>query len=171
MGNVERTVDRTIKRPVNRKRALEIIGQYPSSRVLVIGDLMVDHFIWGKVSRISPEAPVPVVEVTKENLMMGGSGNVVSNIHAMGGTVAVAGIIGSDGMGDWLEAKLQQMNVDTGGLVREGRAAHDGEDEDRRPRAADGPLRPGEPARRPSRQRRPHRPVCHVHPGRAFRPS
>jgi len=45
---------------------------------------------------------------------------VVSNIHAMGGTVAVAGIIGSDGMGDWLEAKLQQMHVDTGGLVREG---------------------------------------------------
>ena len=107
------------KRPVNRKRALEIIGNYPSSRVLVLGDLMVDHFIWGKVSRISPEAPVPVVEVTKENLMMGGSGNVVSNIHAMGGTVAVAGIIGSDGMGDWLQAKLQQMNVDTGGLVRE----------------------------------------------------
>jgi D-beta-D-heptose 7-phosphate kinase/D-beta-D-heptose 1-phosphate adenosyltransferase len=59
------------------------------------------------------------VEVTKENLMMGGSGNVVNNIHAMGGTVAVAGIIGSDGMGDWLQAKLQQMNVDTGGLVRE----------------------------------------------------
>jgi rfaE bifunctional protein kinase chain/domain len=112
-------VDRTIKRPVNRKRALEIIGQYPSARVLVIGDLMVDHFIWGKVSRISPEAPVPVVEVTKENLMMGGSGNVVSNIHAIGGTVAVAGIIGSDGMGDWLQAKLQQMSVDTGGLVRE----------------------------------------------------
>lgn len=107
------------KRPVNRKRALEIIGNFPSSRVLVLGDLMVDHFIWGKVSRISPEAPVPVVEVTKENLMMGGSGNVVNNIHAMGGTVAVAGIIGSDGMGDWLQAKLQHMNVDTGGLVRE----------------------------------------------------
>jgi rfaE bifunctional protein kinase chain/domain len=107
------------KRPVNRKRALEIIGNFPSSRVLVIGDLMVDHFIWGKVSRISPEAPVPVVEVTKENLMMGGSGNVVNNIHAMGSAVAVAGIIGSDGMGDWLQAKLQQMNVDTGGLVRE----------------------------------------------------
>jgi len=63
-------VESTIKRPVSRKRALEIIGQYPSSRVLVVGDLMVDHFIWGKVSRISPEAPVPVVEVTKENLMM-----------------------------------------------------------------------------------------------------
>jgi D-beta-D-heptose 7-phosphate kinase/D-beta-D-heptose 1-phosphate adenosyltransferase len=107
------------KRPVSRKRALEIIGNFPSSRVLVLGDLMVDHFIWGKVSRISPEAPVPVVEVTKENLMMGGSGNVVSNIHAIGGRVAVAGIIGPDGMGDWLQAKLQQMNVDTGGLVRE----------------------------------------------------
>ena len=64
---------------------------------------MVDHFIWGKVSRISPEAPVPVVEATKENLMMGGSGNVVSNIHAIGGTVAVAGIIGSDGTGTGLK--------------------------------------------------------------------
>ena len=113
-------MDRTTKRPVSRKRALEIIGNYSASRVLVLGDLMVDHFIWGKVSRISPEAPVPVVEVTKENLMMGGSGNVVNNIHAVGGNVAVAGVIGSDGMGDWLTAKLQQMNVDTGGLVREG---------------------------------------------------
>ena len=113
-------MDKTLKRPVNRKRALEIIANFPASRVLVLGDLMVDHFIWGKVSRISPEAPVPVVEVTKENLMMGGSGNVVSNIHAIGGQVAVAGVIGPDGMGDWLRAKLQQMNIDTGGLVREG---------------------------------------------------
>lgn len=118
--SVETAVEKTLKRPVSRKRALEIIGNYPASRVLVLGDLMVDHFIWGKVSRISPEAPVPVVEVTKENLMMGGSGNVVNNIHAIGGNVAVAGVIGSDGMGDWLKAKLQQMNVDTDGLVQEG---------------------------------------------------
>ncbi|NPV05239.1 MAG: D-glycero-beta-D-manno-heptose-7-phosphate kinase [Syntrophaceae bacterium] len=113
-------MEKTLKRPVSRRRALEIIGKYPAARVLVVGDLMVDHFIWGKVSRISPEAPVPVVEVTKENLMMGGSGNVVSNIHAMGGSVAVAGVIGSDAMGDWLKARLQQMDVDTGGLVQEG---------------------------------------------------
>jgi len=120
LRSVEKAVEKILKRPVSRKRALEIIGNYPASRVLVLGDLMVDHFIWGKVSRISPEAPVPVVEVTKENLMMGGSGNVVSNIHAIGGNVAVAGVIGSDGMGDWLKAKLQQMNVDTDGLVQEG---------------------------------------------------
>ncbi|HEX7504635.1 MAG TPA: D-glycero-beta-D-manno-heptose-7-phosphate kinase [Syntrophales bacterium] len=107
------------KRPVNRKRALEIIGNFPSSRVLVIGDLMVDHFIWGKVSRISPEAPVPVVEVTKENLMMGGSGNVVSNIHAVGGNVAVAGIIGPDDMGSWLVRELRQMGANTEGLIVE----------------------------------------------------
>ncbi len=119
LRSIEETVDRTTKRLVSRKRALEIIGNYPASRVLVLGDLMVDHFIWGKVSRISPEAPVPVVEVTKENLMMGGSGNVVSNIHAVGGRVAVAGVIGSDGIGDWLKAKLQQMKVDTDGLVQE----------------------------------------------------
>ena len=109
MRSDEKAVEKTLKRPVSRRRALEIIGKYPAARVLVIGDLMVDHFIWGKVSRISPEAPVPVVEVTKENLMMGGSGNVVSNIHAMGGNVAVAGVIGFDGMGDWLKARLQQM--------------------------------------------------------------
>jgi len=99
--------------------------------------------------------------------MMGGSGNVVSNIHAMGGTVAVAGIIGSDGMGDWLEAKPAADECRHGRTGPGGRAAHDGEDEDRRPRAADGPLRPGEPSRRPAGQRRPHRPLCHVHPGRA----
>ena len=99
------------KRPVNRKRALEIIGNFPSSRVLVLGDLMVDHFIWGKVSRISPEAPVPVVEVTKENLMMGGSGNVVSNVRAIGGGVAVAGIIGPDDMGRWLVQELKQKKA------------------------------------------------------------
>ncbi len=107
------------KRPVNRKRALEIIGNFPSSRVLVIGDLMVDHFIWGKVSRISPEAPVPVVEVTKENLMMGGSGNVVSNVRAIGGGVAVAGIIGPDDMGRWLVQELKQKGVNTDGLIVE----------------------------------------------------
>jgi rfaE bifunctional protein kinase chain/domain len=118
MTRVEAT-GRMVKRPINRKRALEIVGHYPSSRVLVLGDLMVDHFIWGKVSRISPEAPVPVVEVTKENLMMGGSGNVVSNIHAIGGNVAVAGIIGPDDMGRWLVQKLSQMGVNTEGLIVE----------------------------------------------------
>ncbi|MBE9545992.1 MAG: D-glycero-beta-D-manno-heptose-7-phosphate kinase [Proteobacteria bacterium] len=89
------------------------------SKVLVVGDLMVDQFIWGKVSRISPEAPVPVVEVTSENFLLGGSANVLNNISSMGGNVHVTGIIGSDDMGRLLTDKLRKMNVDTGGVIVE----------------------------------------------------
>jgi len=101
------------------KRFLEIIGNFPRSRVLVVGDLMIDQFIWGNVSRISPEAPVPVVEVTSENFLLGGSANVSNNIFSMGGRVYVTGIIGSDDMGRLLIRKFREMNVDTVGIVVE----------------------------------------------------
>ena len=70
---------------LSHKRALEIIDRFSQAKVLVVGDLMVDHFIWGKVSRISPEAPVPVVEVDADHLLLGGSANVLHNIYAMVG--------------------------------------------------------------------------------------
>jgi len=57
---------------LTRKRALEIMAGFPRARVLVIGDIMIDHFIWGRVARISPEAPVPVVDVQADDLMLGG---------------------------------------------------------------------------------------------------
>jgi len=104
---------------VTARRAKEIIDHFSRARVLVIGDIMVDHFIWGRVSRISPEAPVPVVEVKRESYLLGGSANVLHNVVAMGGQPFAAGVIGSDARGAWLVRELKRMKVDTGGIVEE----------------------------------------------------
>ena len=108
-----------MKGNISRKRALEIISRFHDSKVLIVGDIMVDQFIWGKVSRISPEAPVPVVRVTSENLLLGGCANVLNNVFSMGGKVAVSGIVGSDDMGRWLIGKLREMEIDTAGVIVE----------------------------------------------------
>lgn len=100
-----------------RKRALEIIENFPRSGVLVVGDVMVDHFIWGKVSRISPEAPVPVVDVHKDSMMLGGSANVLNTIFAMGGQVFVAGVIGDDDIGRGLVSQLKARKIGTAGII------------------------------------------------------
>ena len=111
-----------MKRMVSRKRALEIMANFPSARVLVVGDIMVDHFIWGKVSRISPEAPVPVVDVQSDNLLLGGSANVMNNIYAMDGQVFAVGVVGADAMGDRLLRELEERRINTAGvIVEEGR--------------------------------------------------
>ncbi len=104
---------------LSRKRAGEIMDRFDKARVLVLGDLMVDQFVWGRVSRISPEAPVPVVDVLSESLLLGGCANVLNNIHSMGGNVLVSGVVGSDAMGSWLLEELQRMGVDTEGLIVE----------------------------------------------------
>lgn len=80
---------------------------------------MVDHFIWGRVSRISPEAPVPVVEVSRDNFMLGGCANVLNNIFAMGGRVYLAGVIGDDETGTRLISEFRSRGMDTGGIVVE----------------------------------------------------
>jgi D-glycero-beta-D-manno-heptose-7-phosphate kinase len=108
-----------MKRIVNRKRALDIIENFPSAKVLVVGDIMVDHFIWGRVSRISPEAPVPVVDVQSDNLLLGGSANVMNNIFAMDGAVYGVGIIGADDTGNRLLKELQFRHINTDGIVVE----------------------------------------------------
>ncbi len=106
-----------MKKIISKKRALEIVSHFSSSKVLVVGDIMVDQFIWGKVSRISPEAPVPVVEVTSETLLFGGCANVLNNIFSIGGKVAVTGIIGSDDMGRWVIRQFRKMGIDTKGII------------------------------------------------------
>lgn len=88
--------------------------------ILVIGDLMVDQYIWGKVNRISPEAPVPVVEVTDENLLLGGAANVACNVMSLGGKVYIAGTIGRDDMGKILINKLEETGLNTDGVVIDG---------------------------------------------------
>jgi D-beta-D-heptose 7-phosphate kinase/D-beta-D-heptose 1-phosphate adenosyltransferase len=96
------------------KLAQEISGK----KILVVGDIIVDHFVWGTVSRISPEAPVPVVNVTKEELLLGGGANVLHNIYSLGGEAVLCGIIGDDDMGKRLEELLQDLGASTKGLVK-----------------------------------------------------
>ena len=90
--------------------------------ILVIGDLMVDHYLWGNCDRISPEAPVLVVDVQKEQFLMGGAGNVINNLLALGANVGVCSVIGDDESGDFLQKTLGQKGVRKEGLtIQKGR--------------------------------------------------
>jgi rfaE bifunctional protein kinase chain/domain len=100
----------------------KILGKVSKVKILVVGDIMMDRFIWGKVSRISPEAPVPVVTVEKETFLLGGAANVVNNIHALGGNVTLCGVVGDDEMGQKIIKKLSEMNIGLHGIfVEQGR--------------------------------------------------
>ncbi|HUL00610.1 MAG TPA: D-glycero-beta-D-manno-heptose-7-phosphate kinase [Nitrospirota bacterium] len=102
-----------------RKRLNKYIDHFPMTRTLVIGDIVLDRYIWGRVSRISPEAPVPVVNVTKESLLLGGATNVVNNIHDLGGFVRVCGVIGDDEAGRQLLDLLITRGIGIDGIVVE----------------------------------------------------
>jgi rfaE bifunctional protein kinase chain/domain len=95
-----------------------IIKRFAHLKALVIGDLMLDHFLWGSVTRISPEAPVPVVEVTRETEMPGGAGNVALNMAALGAEVYVAGVIGQDRAGDRLLNLFQRYPIHLEPIVK-----------------------------------------------------
>jgi len=95
----------------------ELFNKFKNTGILVIGDLMVDRYIWGKVRRISPEAPVPVVEVTSEDLLLGGAANVAHNILSLGGRVYVAGTVGTDYMGKILIDRFRESGIGTDGIV------------------------------------------------------
>jgi D-beta-D-heptose 7-phosphate kinase/D-beta-D-heptose 1-phosphate adenosyltransferase len=95
----------------------ELFKRFKQTGILVIGDLMVDRYIWGKVRRISPEAPVPVVEVTSEDLLLGGAANVAHNILSLGGRVYVAGTVGTDYMGKILIDRFRESGIGTDGIV------------------------------------------------------
>lgn len=94
-----------------------LVQQFPEASILVIGDLILDHYIWGKVSRISPEAPVPVVHVDSESFRLGGAANVFNNILALGGKVDLCGMIGSDEAGRVLLKELGGKRTGRGGIV------------------------------------------------------
>lgn len=97
----------------------KIIKRFSGVRILVVGDIMLDRFIWGGVSRISPEAPVPVVVVEKETFLLGGAANVVNNIHALGGKVSLCGLIGDDEIGQKITQKLDEMGIERQGVTVE----------------------------------------------------
>jgi len=99
----------------------KIIRGFKDRNILVIGDIILDHYIWGKVSRISPEAPVPVVEVTREEFLLGGAANVAHNIVSLGGRASVIGINGQDIAGEALMNILRQRGVNVDGIFTENR--------------------------------------------------
>ena len=100
----------------------KILRRFSKVNILVVGDIMMDRFIWGKVSRISPEAPVPVVAVEKETFLLGGAANVVNNIHALGGNVTLCGVVGDDEMGQKIIKKLTETKIGLQGIfVEQGR--------------------------------------------------
>lgn len=102
---------------MNRLEIEHFLNNARRLSVLVVGDLMLDEYIWGKVERISPEAPVQVVEVRREDLRLGGAGNVINNLVALGAMVTVVSVLGDDADGHLLRQQLDQLGVDTAGIV------------------------------------------------------
>ncbi|MFH1552090.1 MAG: D-glycero-beta-D-manno-heptose-7-phosphate kinase [Candidatus Omnitrophota bacterium] len=94
-----------------------IVKKFPKKRVMVIGDLLLDQFIWGEVSRISPEAPVPVVWVKDEGFMPGGACNVASNLAKLGADVDLVGVVGKDDKSEILKAQLKERNISIDGVI------------------------------------------------------
>src|SRR4051812_45932056 len=92
---------------------MDLLNRFPGCPVLVVGDLMLDEFLWGHVSRISPEAPVPVVEVQRRTFTAGGAANTAANLAALGAEVSLAGIVGDDAEGARIVAILEENDIDT----------------------------------------------------------
>src|ERR1700724_2176898 len=101
------------------KRLEQILDRAASRRITVIGDLMLDEFVWGKVGRISPEAPVPVVEVTGESFYPGGAANVARNLREFVDHVAVIGMFGKDRSGRQLRELLAEQNIDMSNSIED----------------------------------------------------
>ena len=93
-----------------------IVSNFRDKKILVIGDLILDEFIWGKVSRISPEAPVPVVWVNNESFMPGGASNVANNINSLGGKAYIVGVVGNDERAGILKGELEHRGVNIDGI-------------------------------------------------------
>lgn len=96
---------------------LSIVEKFSGTPMLVIGDLILDHYVWGKVNRISPEAPVVVVQVTEESRRPGGAGNVANNLSALGAAVSVCGLVGDDDDGRALLELLEARAIDASGVL------------------------------------------------------
>jgi len=91
-------------------RAKEIIDSIRDRKIVVLGDVMLDEFVWGDVTRISPEAPVPVVDVRRESVHLGGAANVLANLVALGANASVVGVVGNDDAGKRLRASLHEVS-------------------------------------------------------------
>lgn len=102
---------------LDRGRLEELIDGFRRVRLLVLGDLVLDEYVWGDVERVSPEAPVPVVQVSRETLVLGGAGNVARNVVALGGSVTFCSMVGDDAAGRQAADLLKNLGVDPADLV------------------------------------------------------
>ena len=100
------------------KTDMDVLDRLSGQKVVVFGDFMVDEYLQGSVSRISPEAPVPVVLVQEQSRRLGGAGNVVLNLETLGARATAVGLIGADANGDWLIDQLNASGVDASGILR-----------------------------------------------------
>ncbi len=96
-----------------------VVDRFAGRRLLVLGDLMLDHYLWGRCERISPEAPVPVVDVQKETSSLGGAGNVAANLTALGAEPVLVGLVGEDARAQQLFDAFAARGVDTRAIVRD----------------------------------------------------
>src|SRR5215470_5013329 len=96
---------------LTKTRASEILRAFRERYVLVLGDVMLDEFVWGDVTRISPEAPVPVVDVRRESMHLGGAANVLANLVALGAHGSVVGVVGNDAAGRRLQSGLRDLGT------------------------------------------------------------
>jgi len=98
-------------------KLIKIVEQFKNKKILVVGDVMLDKYIWGEVSRISPEAPVQVVNVVKESYAPGGASNAANNVAALGAQVFMVGVVGKDSTKKKLVKELKTRNIDVNGLI------------------------------------------------------
>ncbi len=103
--------------PLSEVRIKEITDKIGKSKIMILGDVMVDRYLYGDVGRISPEAPVPVVEVKRETVALGGAANVAANIHALGDTALVVGIVGSDSAAETLHKGFSDSGLSNECLI------------------------------------------------------
>jgi len=100
-------------------KLMEIINKFKDKKIMVLGDVMLDKYIWGNVSRISPEAPVQIVNVVKESYAPGGAANVANNIAALSAKSFMVGVVGKDHTKEQLVSELKKINIDVSGLVED----------------------------------------------------
>jgi rfaE bifunctional protein kinase chain/domain len=102
---------------LDRDRLEKLVSAFPQIQLLVLGDVVLDEYLYGEVDRMSPEAPVPVVHVTRESLQLGGAGNVVRNVVALGGRCSFCSLVGDDSDGELVLDLLAQLEVETNGVL------------------------------------------------------
>ena len=108
-----------IKLPRKKELPKKYIDRFPDARVLVIGDIILDEYIWGDVSRISPEAPVPIVEILKDEKRLGGAANVVHNIVSLKGQADLCGVVGDDIYGRDVIESIKGLGLKTDGIIKD----------------------------------------------------